>query len=67
MSRIIAVVLGALLLVACGSAAQSDDRDDDRLPYKWREFTYTTNDGQPVVCVVSDFGVSCNWEDAVPQ
>lgn len=60
MSRVLAVVLGALVLVACGSAAQSDDDDGPGF-----EFSHRMNDGQVVDCIYYR-GLSCNWEDAVP-
>ena len=61
MSRVIAVLLATLVLVACGAAA-SGDGDSPAT-----EFTHVTRDGQTVTCLqvyYRGLGLSCNWEDA---
>jgi hypothetical protein len=62
MSRVLAVVLSTLVLVlsACGLDAIAEDSDVAS------EFHQRTQDGQVVTCFYYR-GLSCNWEDAVPE
>lgn len=61
MSRVIAVLLSTLVLMACGVAANGDSDSPAT------EFVHVTNDGQTVTCLqvyYRGLGLSCNWEDA---